>query len=371
MSLGRTFQDTDTVDPAWIDPWIMSEEATNALLESIEIPSSSAGLRGASNGNATENVFDEEDGENHGLSAEENSRRMQYRTDIKIINNCDSDALVFAIYFDHGVKRNARTPQGWPTIPKNGALTLKGATDPTFYLFGMTPSRRWMWVGSSDLCFDKGRRQCLRKVELGSLRGGTAEYKACGPKKPASGSVEDQWLEKHNSRRTQFYAQRDKGPLDLKWAPSLASSAQAYANKLIGASGCQIAHNYQGDSYGGENLAANWGSGRFAKSRTIEEVMRAWYDDEINLPSLGQKGHATQVVFRSSRYVGCASAEKNMEDRSGYKCFIQVCRYVAAGNCFENPSRWEDSVMSDTMATRCNGDQCLSLQEGCFTEYSR
>lgn len=366
MSLGATFQDTDTVDP-WIDPWIMSEEATSALLESIEIPSLS-GLRGPRNGNATEIIF--EDGEN-GLSAEENNRRMQYKTDIKIINNCGSDALVFAIYFAHGVQKNARTPEGWPTIPKNGALTLKGATDPTFYLFGMTPERRWMWTGSSTFCLDgRRRRQCLRKVELGALRGGTAEYKACGPKAPASGSAGDQWLKKHNSRRTQFYAQRGKGPLDLKWAPSLASSAQVYANRLIGMSGCQITHNYQSDSYGGENLAANWGSGIFAKPRTIEEVMRAWYDDEINLQSLGAKGHATQVVFRSSRYVGCASAEKNM-DRSGYKCFIQVCRYVAAGNCFEDPSRWEDSVMSDDMAARCSGDQCLSLQEGCFTEYSR
>ena len=134
----------------------------------------------------------------------------------------------------------------------------------------------------------------------------------------------------------------------LKWSTTIANSAQAYANKLIAISGCVIQHGYQGDSYGGENLAANYGSG--ATAPTPDSVLTRWTENEAS--SVG--GHFTQVIWRGTRYVGCATASK-----SG--CFIQVCRYIAPGNCNLSTSSWQQTTLADS--SPC-GPQCPS--EGCF-----
>ena len=147
--------------------------------------------------------------------------------------------------------------------------------------------------------------------------------------------------------------------MDLKWSNSLKNSAQNYANRLIqigGGDDCRIQHGYQGDSFGGENLALLVGTGTTGSSP--DQVLRMWYDDEINRP-FGQNGHATQVVYRSSRYVGCGIAEKAMN--RGGKCFIQVCRYLAPGNCGIDANNWVAKTLSDKV--EC-GPACPP--EGCF-----
>ena len=148
------------------------------------------------------------------------------------------------------------------------------------------------------------------------------------------------------------------GPMDLKWSNSLKDSAQNYANRLIqigGGGDCHIEHGYQGDKNGGENLGANWGS---TTGSSPDHVLSNWYDREINLP-FGQNGHATQVVYRSSHYVGCGIAEKDMN--GGGKCFIQVCRYLAPGNCGIDANNWVAKTLSDTV--ECNP---ACPPEGCF-----
>jgi hypothetical protein len=122
---------------------------------------------------------------------------------------------------------------------------------------------------------------------------------------------------------------------------------------LGGASRCVIQHGYQGDDYGGENLAANWGTSKFS----AEQVITTWYDDELSLP-YGQNGHLTQVVFRSSRYVGCAVASKELND--GSNCFIHVCRYVSPGNCNVSQSNWRQRTLDDEVmcAPKCPPDGC-------------
>lgn len=107
-------------------------------------------------------------------------------------------------------------------------------------------------------------------------------------------------------------------------------------------------------------LAANWGGNNH---RTPDQVLTSWYEDEIDLTGFYEKLHATQVVFGSSLYFGCGEASKTMSD--GRNCFIQVCRYIAAGNCFPSgQSNWVTDVLSDTAAQQCGGPQCPT--EGCF-----
>lgn len=190
----------------------------------------------------------------------------------------------------------------------------------------------------------------------------TTEASSFTPSVTPVGEIE-QWLTEHNSRRTAFYAEHGKSPVDLKWSETIAQSAQNYANKLIAQDGCQISHLYDGDTFGGENLAANWG--KYAQARSIPRLLNAWYDKQIDLPNLEQKLHATQVVWRSSKYLGCASAEKDMGNDE--MCFIQVCRFVAQGNCFFDKADWLRNTLSSTFSTRfCGGVKCEDLPEGCF-----
>jgi hypothetical protein len=76
-----------------------------------------------------------------------------------------------------------------------------------------------------------------------------------------------------------------KSYVPLTWSSVLANSAQRYAEKLAAStrSTCYIAHGYQGDSYGGENIAANWGSSEY-NFESPEAVLTRWFEDEADLP---------------------------------------------------------------------------------------
>jgi len=154
---------------------------------------------------------------------------------------------------------------------------------------------------------------------------------------PSDIDLTNDWLEAHNTRRMALY---DRFPeyvppgsnTALKWSESVAASAQGYAEKLISQNGCQISHKYMGDSYGNENMAFIAGVQRVGH-RSPEQLLEAWYDEEIDLQSLtlvGAKKHAWQVAFRSTQYLGCGRTEKF---ENGEYCYIEVCRYIAAGNC--------------------------------------
>lgn len=294
-------------------------------------------------------------------------RHLQQATTVKLVNNCGYDAEAYIVFELLDVTYHSQLSR----INDGRSVTIRGVSDPKLWVYGIRlGNEQAVWTSTnSDLCISPGK--CFRQIELQELTAGSViQHRMCGSNDgpilgapPSLSGDAAQWISEHNSRRTQFYAQNNMGPLDIKWAPSLATSAENYANTLIGRSGCQISHGFNGDSYGGENLAMNWGSGSAARALTIPQVMTAWYDEEINLPTLGQKLHATQVVWRSSPYLGCGRAEK---DFGGGKCFITVCRYVANGNCFTDQTNWIGDVLSPDISRRCNGDKCESLAEGCF-----
>ena len=135
------------------------------------------------------------------------------------------------------------------------------------------------------------------------------------------------WLSAHNTRRRAHHNSHSVSYVPLQWSSSLATSAQQYTNKLLdNFSDCHIQHNYDGDSYGGENLAATYGG----SNHSPEYILSLWYDGEEHLP-YPQNGHRTQVAWRATRYVGCYSGSKQLGN--GLTCVVHTCRYVTPGNC--------------------------------------
>jgi uncharacterized protein YkwD len=101
----------------------------------------------------------------------------------------------------------------------------------------------------------------------------------------------------------------------LGWSAQIAASAQQWASR------CSFSHQ-QGSGYG-ENLA--WGTNLQAA-----QAAAMWYNEAAKYnyakPGFsGQTGHFTQVVWRSSRQVGCGMAVCNRQN-------YWVCRYSPPGN---------------------------------------
>ena len=93
----------------------------------------------------------------------------------------------------------------------------------------------------------------------------------------------------------------------------------------------------------GENLAANYGSGSWAAVRSADTILSRWVEDEADDP-YPANGHLTQVLWRPSKYVGCAEA--SAPDGGGL-CHVQVCRYARPGKllCSHNPKNGLPSLI--------------------------
>ncbi|XP_022988522.1 pathogenesis-related protein PR-1-like [Cucurbita maxima] len=130
--------------------------------------------------------------------------------------------------------------------------------------------------------------------------------------------LQKQFLGPHNAAR---YALR---LAPLVWDNKLARYAQWYANKRRG--DCALRHS--GGPYG-ENIF--WGSGNAwnpaqAVSDWVSE--RKWYSYWANSCVEGELcGHYTQIVWRSTRRIGCARVTCN----DGKGVFI-TCNYDPPGN---------------------------------------
>ncbi|KAG6554282.1 hypothetical protein Mapa_004198 [Marchantia paleacea] len=114
-------------------------------------------------------------------------------------------------------------------------------------------------------------------------------------------SVASQYVDPHNAAR------REVNVPDLKWDQDLAQFAQNYANSQASKNDCRLTHS---DSSYGENLY--WTS---ANSSPPSDAVAAWVDEKkdyfISSNSCNEGkvcGHYTQVVWKSSQRVGCASA---------------------------------------------------------------
>ena len=123
------------------------------------------------------------------------------------------------------------------------------------------------------------------------------------------------------------YYRKKAGVPPLGWSNKIAAYSKKWANYLQKNNGCRMKHregNFKIESYG-ENLA-------FASGKQLNSyyVVKAWYD-EIKYYNYKRNscskvcGHYTQVIWKTSKRVGCAIAYcKNSE--------VWVCNYDPPGN---------------------------------------
>lgn len=122
-------------------------------------------------------------------------------------------------------------------------------------------------------------------------------------------------LRAHNQRRADHCAS------PLRWSDELAREAQRWADQLA-SRGCVLEHSR---TRHGENLAAGT-TGAFSP----EDIVQMWYR-EIAQYRFGRggfsmkTGHFTQLVWRSTREVGCGVAQCKGLD-------VWVCNYDPPGN---------------------------------------
>ncbi|MEO5683297.1 MAG: CAP domain-containing protein [Chitinophagaceae bacterium] len=127
----------------------------------------------------------------------------------------------------------------------------------------------------------------------------------------------------------------------LIWSPELAKYAQSWANELSNNRDCQLAHRPRTDTgswnnpYFGENIFAGGGTDWVP---SIPEAVDTWgeekklFDTETKLykPD-GKSGHYTQIVWKSTRMVGCATV------KCANGLVIVVCNYYPMGNLIGKP----------------------------------
>jgi hypothetical protein len=132
------------------------------------------------------------------------------------------------------------------------------------------------------------------------------------------------WLDAHNSERAEF------GSPPLVWNPALARAAQVWAEEL--ARDGRLEHSpREARSRQGENLWMGT-RGYFGARRMIEAFAAEKRHFKAGVfPAVSTTGdwsdvgHFTQIVWRDTREVGCASA-------NGERVEVLVCRYFPAGN---------------------------------------
>lgn len=144
------------------------------------------------------------------------------------------------------------------------------------------------------------------------------------PAHAETGSPQDIWLKVHNDARAEF------GSAPLVWNSELEEQAKAYAKEL--ARTARMKHSPRSERPGqGENLWMGT-KRRFSHAEMIQSLVDEKqffkpgpFPEVSSTGKWGDVGHYTQIVWRTTREVGCAKAE-------GRQFGFLVCRYYPAGN---------------------------------------
>lgn len=179
---------------------------------------------------------------------------------------------------------------------------------------------------------------CLAAGPVGCAAGGPAQ-------EPDGGTLPDggtgdtstsdfarEMISAHNTIRISASPTPNPALPVLMWSNSVAATAQAWADQ------CQFQHNPNlGNLKLGENIAAEAPPRQTATAGVVQGwgAEASFYDYGINSCAPGKQcGHYTQIVWRSTTQLGCATKEcdKNSPFPGFPKWQFWVCNYSPPGN---------------------------------------
>jgi len=159
-----------------------------------------------------------------------------------------------------------------------------------------------------------------------------------------------QWLNKHNEARESFHTEKDVPFAPLVWSDSLAEAAAKRANDIAPTCGSGSATM---DPWG-ENVGRT-SFGVYDEALVSPDYVFDGWDNPEDHPLTFR-----QIMWRPTRYVGCASNITQM-DTDGPYCHVAVCYYARPGNCNVNNETWLNETLADY--SKC-GPPCPD--EGCY-----
>jgi pathogenesis-related protein 1 len=148
---------------------------------------------------------------------------------------------------------------------------------------------------------------------------------------PPAAELKRDMVTAHNQARARASRPTPKPALPaLTWSDEAAKKAEAYAKE------CRFEHNPNRGTFG-ENLAA-----ATPDTWTTEQVVKGWADESADYDFATGKckagkmcGHYTQVVWRTTKAVGCATrlCTKNSPFGGNVGTWqLWVCNYAPPGN---------------------------------------
>jgi len=129
-------------------------------------------------------------------------------------------------------------------------------------------------------------------------------------------------VKKHNDIRAELFS-----GATMSWSEEIAKTSQAYAD-ILGAKGV-MEHDATNNKYG-ENLAISSASLSYTQSTDMWYEEKADYSYDNGCADGKICGHYTQIIWKNSTELGCASAKMQTGRFEGGT--IVVCRYNPAGN---------------------------------------
>lgn len=163
----------------------------------------------------------------------------------------------------------------------------------------------------------------------GGASGGSSSSTAGKSSGPVTSSFPDAqaYVDAHNAVRAAVkepsgYSGTWQAVPPVDWSDEVAQTAQEWANNLKATKNCGLEHA-SGTGYG-ENLAAG-------TNVDAERAVDMWagegadYTYEPKYAFDTNTGHYTQIVWRSTQHIGCASASCSGSN-------VVVCRYDPPGN---------------------------------------
>jgi uncharacterized protein YkwD len=157
--------------------------------------------------------------------------------------------------------------------------------------------------------------------------GGSTGGKPATPGSGAPGADAQSYVDAHNAVRAAVeepagYAGTWRPLAPVTWSESAAAGAQEWANHLASELDCGLEH--AGAKGYGENLAAGTNlSAKGAVELWASEKKNYVYAKSYEFST--NTGHYTQIVWRDSTQIGCASAKCS-------RSTVVVCRYQPQGN---------------------------------------